>query len=66
MDTMSKDLSGESRNCRALSPRAVDRIPCLIKKILIGITVQRILELMPPRTKIESNLPAIYKILKQI
>jgi hypothetical protein len=65
MDTMSKDLSRESRNCRALSPLDVDRIPCLRKKnILIGITVQRILVLMPPRTKNRIHFPAIYKILK--
>jgi hypothetical protein len=34
MHTISKDLSRESRLCRALSPFAVDRIPCAQKMIL--------------------------------
>jgi hypothetical protein len=32
LNTISKDLSRESRHCRELRPFDVDRIPCLLKK----------------------------------
>jgi hypothetical protein len=34
-NTISKDLSRESRHCRELRPFDVDRIPCLLKKKIL-------------------------------